>query len=73
MAVYEFFCPTCRTRFEERRPMSESARPATCSAGHRAERLLSVFAVGRGDTAVALDDIPQAGGCCGGGACGCGH
>jgi putative FmdB family regulatory protein len=71
MALYEFFCPTCRERFEERRPMSEAARAATCSRGHAAERMLSLFAVARGGTAVAEAPAP-AGGCCGGGGCACG-
>lgn len=50
--------------------MAESARPATCPAGHVAERRLSLFAVTRSG-AVALEDAPAAGGCCAGGACAC--
>jgi putative FmdB family regulatory protein len=45
MATYEYRCPTCDSRFELRRPMSDSSEPATCPEGHRgAVRLLSVFA-----------------------------
>jgi putative FmdB family regulatory protein len=45
MATYEYRCPTCETRFELRRPMSESSEPAVCPDGHTgAVRLLSVFA-----------------------------
>ncbi len=68
MAIYEFFCPTCREKFEVRRPMSAAREAATCARGHRAERVLSLFAATRGGAAVA--DVP-AGGCCGGGGCAC--
>jgi putative FmdB family regulatory protein len=45
MATYEYRCPTCDSRFELRRPMSDSSEPATCPEGHPgAVRLLSVFA-----------------------------
>jgi putative FmdB family regulatory protein len=73
MAVYEFFCPTCKERFEERRPMAQSDRPASCTSGHRAERLLSLFAVNRGGPALAEAAIDMGGGCCGGGGCACGN
>lgn len=68
MAIYEFYCPTCRSKFEERRPMSKAAGDATCQEGHRAERMLSSFAVAGASTAVM--EMPEGGGCCGG-ACGC--
>jgi putative FmdB family regulatory protein len=69
--LYEFRCRSCDDVFELRRPMSESAEPATCPSGHRdTVRLLSVFA----RTGAAGSSAPTAstGGCCGG-ACGCGH
>ncbi len=66
MALYEYYCPTCRERFEVRRPMSAAGEEAFCSQGHRAERLLSAFAIG----STAKADAP-AGGCCAGGACAC--
>ncbi len=77
MAIYEYYCPTCRDTFERRRPMSEATAPMTCADGHRAERTISNFAVAvaGGDAAVAqLEPEPgSAGGCaCGGGGCGCG-
>lgn len=75
MAIYEFFCPTCREKFEERRPMSSATTAATCKAGHKAERTLSMFAVSRSGGGTALmDEMPgsAAGGCCGGGGgCAC--
>ncbi|GBD22912.1 hypothetical protein HRbin29_00559 [bacterium HR29] len=66
MAIYEYYCPTCRERFEVRRPMTEVSAEATCRQGHRAERVLSAFAV----TGSAREG-EAAGGCCGGGACAC--
>lgn len=76
MAIYEYYCPTCRTKFEQRRPMSEATAAVTCQDGHRAERTLSAFAMARGGTAVAEFDGPSmaGGGCCGGaGGCACGN
>ncbi len=46
--------------------MSAAGEEAFCSQGHRAERLLSAFAIG----STAKADAP-AGGCCAGGACAC--
>ncbi|WP_322796627.1 FmdB family zinc ribbon protein [Tepidiforma sp.] len=68
MAIYEFYCPTCRVKFEERRPMSQASAPASCANGHPAERMVSVFAAPRGGAAV--EEAPS-GGCCGGGGCAC--
>jgi len=73
MAIYEFYCPSCRTRFEERRPMSRASETATCAKGHPSEKLLSSFAVATA-TAVAdsADPDMSTGGCCGGGGgCAC--
>jgi len=33
--VYEFRCSTCHAVFDERRPMADADRPATCPDGHR--------------------------------------
>lgn len=71
MPIYEYFCPACRSRFEKMRPLSDAAAPATCEKGHPAERAISAFAVGRGSGVQMLDVPEAAGGCCGGGACGC--
>ncbi|MFN8505974.1 MAG: FmdB family zinc ribbon protein [Dehalococcoidia bacterium] len=71
MAIYEYYCPTCRERFEQRRPMSQANAPVTCASGHRVERTISAFAAPRGSTAIA--EMPMGGGgCCGGGGCACG-
>ncbi len=71
MAIYEYYCPTCREEFERRRPMSEAATAVHCTRGHVAERTISTFAVTRaGGTITQLAEMP-AGGCCGGGGCAC--
>ena len=72
MAIYEYYCPTCRDRFEQRRPMSEAQAPTTCKSGHKAERTVSAFAMSRGGTATMMEQAPSMGGCCGGGGgCAC--
>ena len=74
MAIYEYYCPTCRTKFEQRRPMSEASTATKCVSGHRAERTISAFAMSRGGAATMIDDLAMGGGggCCGGGGgCAC--
>ena len=69
MPRYEFRCRACGDTFVEQRPMSASADPATCPAGHDdTVRLLSTVSVSRGGSAPA----PSGGGGCCGGSCGCG-
>jgi putative FmdB family regulatory protein len=73
MAIYEYYCPSCRTKFEQRRPMSQATEAATCAKGHRADRTISAFAFSTGGGDVALAEAPAMGGGCGcGGACACG-
>ncbi len=71
MAIYEYYCPTCREKFERRRSMSDAAVATACAKGHRAERTLSAFAMSRGGAADELPAAMAGGGCCGGGACAC--
>jgi putative FmdB family regulatory protein len=75
MAIYEYYCPSCREKFELRRPMSEAKVAVKCASGHPAERALSMFAAPRGGAAIAeMPDMSAGGGCCGGGGgCACGH
>jgi len=75
MAIYEYYCPTCREGFSERRSMSQVAVAATCSKGHRAEKTLSMFAAPRGGSEGMFDaEAGGGGGCCGGaGGCACGN
>lgn len=71
MPRYEYRCRACGETFEQTRPMSESAEPATCPAGHAdTVKLLSTVAVG-GRAAQSGTPGGGGGGCCGG-ACGCG-
>jgi putative FmdB family regulatory protein len=45
MPIYEYVCKNCDTKFELRRPMSQSDATADCPSGHSgAERVLSLFA-----------------------------
>jgi putative FmdB family regulatory protein len=72
VATYEFRCRACGATFEERRPMAEADRPATCPDGHRdTTRLLSVFASSTAGSGPLAPGGSMSGGCCGG-ACGCG-
>ncbi|MGE3075709.1 MAG: FmdB family zinc ribbon protein [Dehalococcoidia bacterium] len=73
MAIYEYYCPTCRNKFEQRRPMSQASVATKCANGHKAERTLSAFAMARTGGGVAMDEMPAGGGCCGGGGCACGN
>jgi putative FmdB family regulatory protein len=74
MAVYEYRCRVCDTRFEARRPMSEAASPIECPAGHAdTTRLLSVFAsVGASSPRQAAPTSAAPVGGCGAG-CACAH
>jgi putative FmdB family regulatory protein len=74
MAIYEYFCPTCREKFEERRPMSQATVATKCKAGHPAERTISAFAmsVAGGVSTFEEMSLGGGGGCCGGaGGCAC--
>ena len=75
MAIYEYFCPTCREKFEERKPMSQVSTATVCKAGHKAERTISMFATVGGSSSGFEDfdmDMGGGGGCCGGGGgCAC--
>lgn len=45
MAVYEYYCPKCRTVFQLQRSMTEYDKPALCpGCGAESERLISSFA-----------------------------
>lgn len=70
MAIYEYYCPTCREKFEERKPMSQATTATKCRAGHRAERTISTFAMATAGGAAPAMEM-GGGGCCGGGSCAC--
>ena len=76
MPVYEYYCPSCPTKFEKLRPMAAADEPVRCAAGHEnAQRLISVFArTTRGSGVEELSMSNGGGGCCGGGGgCACGR
>jgi len=73
MAIYEYYCPTCRNKFEQRKPMAEAGAATRCANGHKAERTVSAFAMTRGGGGTMLEEAPAGGGCCGGGGCACGN
>jgi putative FmdB family regulatory protein len=67
MPTYAYKCRACAEEFDVSRPMSASADPARCPAGHDdTVKLLSTVAVTGGGAA----PTGGGGGCCGG-ACGC--
>ncbi|HXA58543.1 MAG TPA: zinc ribbon domain-containing protein [Streptosporangiaceae bacterium] len=72
MPRYEYRCRSCGDTFVLSRPMSESADPAACPAGHDDTVKLLTTA---GMTGGAAAPRPSGGGgggggCCGGGCCG---
>ena len=73
MALYEYHCPTCNSRFELLRSMSQSTEQATCPAGHaRVERVVSVIAARTTQENGAPTSAGGGCACSAGGACGCG-
>lgn len=67
MPLYEYYCPTCRTKFEKLQSISAVAQKTECPSGHEgAVRTLSLVApMGGGEAPVA--------GCACGGNCSCGR
>ncbi|WP_073250892.1 FmdB family zinc ribbon protein [Cryptosporangium aurantiacum] len=72
MAAYEYRCRECRTIFEVRRSMHESAPSSVpCPSGHLdTSRVFSAVAVTGGSSALPAAPAAGGGGCCGGGCCG---
>ncbi|MFI6323261.1 zinc ribbon domain-containing protein [Nonomuraea sp. NPDC050556] len=69
MPRYDFRCRSCGSTFELTRPMSASADPALCPAGHDdTVKLLSTVAMT--GAAPSPSGGGGGGGCCGGGCCG---
>jgi putative FmdB family regulatory protein len=65
MPIYEYACPSCKSKFELMRPMSQSEEKAACpKCGKPAARAISRF------SCLAKDDTgytaPLGGGGCGG-------
>ncbi|WP_084258319.1 FmdB family zinc ribbon protein [Saccharomonospora iraqiensis] len=73
MPTYAYRCRVCADSFELTRPMSESAAPAPCPAGHDdTTKLLTTVALTGAASAPASGPGAGGGGGCCGGACGCG-
>ena len=74
MAIYEYYCPSCKKKFEKLQSMSSVAVATACDCGQKADRMLSMFAAPRagGDGASLMETMGDGGGCCGGGGCACG-
>jgi putative FmdB family regulatory protein len=73
VAVYEYYCRTCDTKFEKLQAMSASTQAVDCPQGHPAVRTLSLIARPTGGTDDAFDwSAGGTGGCGCGGACSCG-
>ena len=79
MPLYEYYCPTCRGKFELLTTFEASEGDVVCTKchGERVRKLFSVFANPRsGDSFGASDDYGDSddgydGGCSCGGACNC--
>jgi putative FmdB family regulatory protein len=69
MALYEYLCGSCGTRFEKRMPMSNALQVVSCtSCGKQARKVIGQFAVvgraeaGFGDGPAPWDDGGEGGG-----------
>ncbi len=69
MPIYEYRCRGCESEFEK---LTDGRAAVTCPAcgSPQVMRLLSVFGA-RAQSGFADSPGPAAGGCCGGGGCGC--
>jgi putative FmdB family regulatory protein len=72
MPLVEYRCADCRDVFERLVPSTQGAEHADCPncGPAKAQRLLSVFATTRAESASSPSTSAAAGGCCGGGCCG---
>jgi putative FmdB family regulatory protein len=77
MPLFEYYCSTCRTRFEELVRVPANGEHATCPECGRQNvpRVLSTFATvrsgGDGADLASVASYGGGGGCCGAGGCGC--
>ena len=72
MPLYEYFCPSCETRFERLRPMTDGRQAICPSCATESPRVISLFAAfSKGP---AGESMAVAGGgcaCAAGGTCAC--
>ena len=73
MPLFEYYCSTCRTRFEELVRVGAPSERAACPQCGRPDvpRVLSTFATVRGGDGADLAPVAGGGGGCCGGGCGC--
>lgn len=73
MPLYEYYCATCKTKFEALRSRQQADTPIQCPQceSSTTSRVLSLFAAHTGSQASAPETGFGGGGCCGGGSCGC--
>lgn len=79
MPRYDYWCAECQATFEKQLKMAQADQVQQCpTCGEPARKVLALFAFHGGSMGAAADmPEPQncgdeAGGCCGGGACGMG-
>ena len=74
MPLVEYRCSACGSVFERLVPRTQGAQTAECPVcrAPRGQRVMSLIAAVRGGDAPLNPTASAPGGCCGGGACGCG-
>ena len=71
MAIYEYYCPACKKKFELMRPMSQASEKGVCpKCGTPSERGLSRFAcLAKDDTGYTAPIGGNSCGSCSSGSC----
>jgi putative FmdB family regulatory protein len=73
MPVYEYYCRSCQSKFEQLRPMKLSEQTAVCPSGHGgATRTISMFSALARTADGQSFPLADGGGCACGGSCACG-
>ena len=69
MALYEYYCDSCKTRFDKRMPMTDVLQLVPCTkCGKQARKTLGTFAVlGRAEASIGDGPAPWEDGGDGGG------
>jgi putative FmdB family regulatory protein len=65
MPIYEYYCPDCDVRFEARRSIAESDKPALCTNCQHAQahRIVSSFAAHTGNGGASASSGSACGTC----------
>ena len=62
MPIYEYICSSCKSEFEQMRPLSQSGDPAECPHCHKpAKRKISTFAAFTTSISGVPKSVPGAG------------